>query len=253
MHGEKCMGADYEMFGNIFRKDGFVHIERFLEPRQSDEMEANLARFTRDVVPSLSKSDAMYQSYGEPETLKQITRLEIDPFFASLLSGSRVQTLAETLLQQRVIPQSIQFFNKPPRIGTATPPHQDGYYFCLVPNEALTVWIALDDIDRENGALHYWKGSHKRGVLQHSASHVLGFSQGLTEQTDLGEETICSVKRGDCLIHHSLMVHAAGPNPSQRSRRAVGLTYYSECARIDAAAQSRYQESVLSQQRGQSV
>lgn len=240
------MKTDYGMLENIFLRDGFVHIERFLEPGEVDEIEANLARFMRDVIPTSSEK-AMYQTDGKPETLKQISNLEIDPFFDRV--RSRIQTLAETLLQQKVIPQEIQFFNKPPRIGTATPPHQDGYYFCLVPNEALTVWIALDDIDDENGALHYWKGSQKWGVLDHSESHVLGFSQGLTEAptTDLGEETICRVKRGGCLVHHSLMVHAAGPNPSQRSRRAVGIVYYSEAARVDAASQRRYQESVLRQ------
>jgi phytanoyl-CoA hydroxylase len=154
------------------------------------------------------------------------------------------------LLGEEVAPQGVQFFNKPPHIGTMTPPHQDGFYFCLVPNEATTVWIALDDIDSENGALHYWKGSHTKGVLDHTASHVLGFSQGLASspKNNLEGETICHVDRGGCLIHHSLMVHAAGPNRSERPRRALGLVYYGRSAQLDAEAYRRYQESVAEQQ-----
>src|SRR5690348_13616274 len=190
---------------NDFRRDGFIRVEHLLDPRKVGEVEANLARFIREVVPTLPKNEAMFQDYEKPETLKQITRLEIDPFFAGILATSQVRELAETLLEENVIPQSIQFFTKPPFIGTATPPHQDGYYFCLIPNEALTAWIALDDTNEENGVLHYWKGSHKKGVLPHGASQVLGFSQGLNVASlkDLGTETICSAKRGDCLIHHS--------------------------------------------------
>lgn len=231
-----------------FRENGFVQIDRFLNPRETDEMESNLARFIGDIVPRLSGEEAMYQVPGQPETLKQINCLGIDPFFSALLFGDKIKSLAECLLEQRVIPQSISFFNKPPGTGTATPSHQDGYYFCLVPNEALTVWIALDDINDENGTMHYWKGSHKRGVLAHTESRVLGFSQGLANAPpDVGEETVCDVKRGGCLIHHSLMIHAAGSNTSQRSRRAVGLVYYGESARVDTDAQKRYQESVARQ------
>jgi phytanoyl-CoA hydroxylase len=243
------MTKDREALREIFQRDGFVQIDGFLDPGEADEVEHNVARFIRDNVPTLSKNAAIYQVYGQPETLKQVTCLEIDAFFSGLLFSTKIQGTAEALLGERVVPQSIQFFNKPPRTGMATPPHQDGYYFCLVPNEAITVWIALDDINSENGALHYWKGSHKKGVLDHTASYVLGFSQGLANSPEKGleGETVCHVKRGGCLIHHSLMVHAACPNTSERSRRALGLVYYGESARLDAEAYRRYQESVMEQ------
>lgn len=50
---------------------------------------------------------------------------------------------------------------KPPRIGKGTPPHQDGYYFMLEPNEAVTMWMALEDVNEENGCVRYVKESHK--------------------------------------------------------------------------------------------
>jgi phytanoyl-CoA hydroxylase len=244
------MTKDYEALRVIFRRDGFVQIDAFLTPGETDEIESNLTRFVRDVVPTLSKNVAMCQIHGQPETLKQVTNLENDAFFSQLLSSTQIQGIAEALLGEKVAPQGVQFFNKPPHIGTATPPHQDGYYFCLVPNEAITVWIALDAIDSENGALVYWKGSHKKGVLDHNASYVLGFSQGLVNspQKGLEGETVCHVSRGGCLIHHSLMVHAAGPNTSARARRALGLVYYGESAQLDTDAYRRYQESVAEQQ-----
>ncbi|MCI0719655.1 MAG: phytanoyl-CoA dioxygenase family protein, partial [Acidobacteria bacterium] len=196
---------NYNSLEKVFEQDGFIYIKEFMSSQEMDELEMHVLRFIQDIVPTLSNKEAMYEDYKIQETLKQIGNLEVyEPFFADLLSRPKFVGLAEVLLQDAVIPQFAQYFSKPPGIGKPTPPHQDGYYFCLVPNEALTVWIPLDDMDEENGALHYVKGSHKHGVLPHAASHVLGFSQGIKEgrKTELGEEVTCQVQRGDCLIHH---------------------------------------------------
>jgi len=236
----------------VFDRDGFVLIEGLLSEQEANEVEANTRRFIDVVIPNLTKAEAMYEDYAKPETLKQTGDMnQRDPYFAGLLSSPNILGLAQALLEDEVIPKNVQFFSKPPGIGKATPPHQDGYYFCLQPNEALTVWIALDDIDDENGALHYVKGSHKNGVLPHSASHVLGFSQGLTEGrvTDIGEEVTCRVRRGDCLVHHSLTIHSAGANHSKRLRRAIGMVYFASRAKVDPEAMHRYQVSLEAQRR----
>jgi len=57
------------------------------------------------------------------------------PYFDHLLIRFKNHGTRQALLEGKLIPQSIQLFNKPPRKGTATPPHQDGFYYCLVPNE----------------------------------------------------------------------------------------------------------------------
>jgi phytanoyl-CoA hydroxylase len=245
------MEIDVQALTKTFSRNGYVHMKGFFSSPEVEEFEANLARFIRDVAPTLLKSEAMYQDYSNPETLKMITCLERDPFFLALFTGQTMKGLAEALLEDKAIPIAMHLFNKPAHIGAATPPHQDGYYYCLVPNEALTVWIPLDDVSAENGALHYWKGSHKKGLLPHGASNVLGFSQGAKDGIGggVGSETVLEVKRGDCLIHHSLMLHSAGPNTSERMRRALGLTYYAERAKVDEHAIQRYKESVAEQQK----
>jgi phytanoyl-CoA hydroxylase len=246
---------DHQALQTSFERDGFVHVQQFLSPAEMDQLEANLARFIRDLVPTLPKAEAMFEDYSKPESLKQISVLAVDPFFAQMLASPKIVSLAESLLQDKVVPQNIEYFGKPPRSGRPTPPHQDGYYFCLAPNEALTVWIALDDVDEENGALHYVKRSHMLGVLPHGPSHILGFSQGLVGggSNESGEEVTCRAKRGDCLIHHSLMIHSAGANTSPRQRRAIGVVYYAQRAKVDEQAHRRYQEMLLSNRQEKGV
>ena len=41
--------------------------------------------------------------------------------------------------------------------------------------------MALEDVDDENGCIHYVKGSHKHEYRPHGRSEILGFSQGVTD------------------------------------------------------------------------
>ena len=80
-----------------------------------------------------------------------------------------------------VVPQGAEYFNKPAKIGKPTPAHQDGYYFKLKPNHAVTLWLALESVDAENGCVRYVQGSHRHGLRAHGRSGVLGFSQGMLD------------------------------------------------------------------------
>lgn len=242
---------ELEILQEDFARDGFLHIKGFMASDEMDEMDESINRFIRDVAPGLPKSIAMYVDSADVASLKQIECLEMhDPYFANLSKNSKITGLAKTLLQDDVVSRGVHYFSKPPGLSKPTPPHQDGYYFCITPNEAATIWIALDDMDEGNGAITYVAESHKKGVLSHDASYVLGFSQGLASDnpSEFGREVICRVKRGDCLVHHSLMIHSAGANTSNgRKRRAVSSVYYAKRARVDRELQRLYKESVQRQ------
>ena len=242
---------DAKTLRKAFERDGFVHLPGFMNAAEMDEIEQHVIRFLAEVVPKLSKADAMYEDYQRPESLKQVNMPTAGAdYFVELRHSEKMLGLAAMLLQEEVEPQSQELFIKPPGMGTPTPPHQDGFYFCIVPSQALTLWLALDDMDDENGTLHYVAASHKKGVLGHKASQVLGFSQGLTEDdlAEFGREVACQMRRGDLLVHHSLTIHRAEGNPSSRLRRALAMVYYAKRAKMDTAARSRYQASVQSQQ-----
>ena len=230
-----------------FKENGFVHIEGFMDDDEMAGIEYLVEEVIRDIVPTLEKKDAMYEDYDRPESLKQVTLPPgRSPKLSELQTGEKMVPLVDGLLEEKAVPKNLELFIKPPTIGTPTPPHQDGYYFCLVPNHALTGWLALDDMDEENGILLYVAGSHKAGVLPHGASNVLGFSQGVSPEDleEFEEPVSCPVRRGDILVHHSLTVHSADGNPSSRLRRALGLVYYGESAKVDPQLQQNYRDSL---------
>jgi phytanoyl-CoA hydroxylase len=119
----------------------------------------------------------------------------------------------------------------------------------LEPNEAITLWLALDDIDEENGCIRYVRGTHREGMRPHQRSDVVGFSQGLPDYSDedMGREEPIRARPGDLFAHHSMTVHRADANPSPRRRAALGFVYFAESAREDAERAERYRQELYAQ------
>jgi phytanoyl-CoA hydroxylase len=241
--------SDWTTHAKQFRQDGFVKVEGFLSPDELTTVRAEVERYKRDVVPTLASFRALYEKGDDAVDLKMLTDMDkADSFFADLIHGEKAKSLASALLGDEAIVRGVEYFDKPPKIGTPTPAHQDGFYFCLDPNEAVTMWIALDAADEGNACLHYVRGSHLRGLIDHAGSGVVGFSQGMTEKKWSAEDDVAACAlAGDCLAHHSLTVHFTHANGSDRHRRSLGLVYHAARTKPDEAALARYEASVNAQ------
>jgi len=230
-----------------FFAEGYVVIRGFLSGGQLSMLREQLDRYIRVVVPGSAAGDAFYEDRSRPETLKQLHRIEQDAFFAGYLGHSLWRHTAESLLGEEVrSPQGAEWFNKPPSTTHATPPHQDNFYFCLSPPQVLTMWLALDDVDEENGCLRYIPGSHLRGIRPHSRTSTLGFSQGIAdyEEADYQQEVPVPAEPGDVLIHHGNTIHRADANRSLvRHRRSFGMVFQGQSSVRDEDAFERYLQS----------
>jgi phytanoyl-CoA hydroxylase len=123
-----------------------------------------------------------------------------------------------------------QIFMKPPRFGSAKPYHQDNFYFkCSPADHVLTAWIAMDDVDEENGCLRYIEGSHKEEVLPHEAPDPDEPFNLVppTELIDLSREALAVVKKGGVVFHHVKTLHTSHRNESDRWRRAYASHWVS--------------------------
>ena len=234
-----------------FDNDGYVYVPEFLKGEALQELLSNIDRFIESIVPKMPRGTVYYEDLTRPETLKQIQRLhKHDPYFEKMYYGSCFEKLAEVLLGGPVSTEAdnFQFFNKPPKEGLPTPPHQDGFYFKLNPCEAVTMWMALEEVDEENGCVRYVQGSHLRGMRPHGRSGTLGFSQGITDygtDEDKANEIAFHAQAGDLLVHHAMMIHLAGANTSTtRTRKAIGTIYYSQRAKVDHEAKAAHQRKM---------
>ena len=101
--------------------------------------------------------------------------------------------------------------------------HQD-YEFMGGDPECFTVWIPLHDVPLDAGPLKIMEGSHSYGIQTHEREnlHVPEIPDG----TAMGDGWVGGhVNAGDVLIFHSLTVHAAGPNLSDRLRLSLDCRF----------------------------
>lgn len=233
----------YEAEKQRYDQQGFVIVRQLLGDAEFAELRANLDRYVRDVVPVLPDSDAFYQDRTRPETLKQLQRMGCDPFFLEYARHPKWKALAEALIGEPATCDQPEWFNKPPGTNHVTPPHQDNYYFCLAPPHVLTIWMALDPVDAENGCLRYVAGSHLRGYRTHAKSKILGFSQGIVDYTpdDFTREVAVPLQPGDLVAHHGMTIHRADANLSlTRHRRSFAMVFKGVSCQRDEAAFARY-------------
>jgi phytanoyl-CoA hydroxylase len=114
-----------------------------------------------------------------------------------------------------------QFLGKPPRIGAATPWHQDeGYWGRNLLDRGITCWIPLIDVTTTNGCMHFIDRGHRDGILTHRSMDDVQ-SDLLVCEPDTSRSIACPIRRGSVTFHHSKMPHMTTPNISDGWRKAV--------------------------------
>lgn len=234
---------------NSYDADGFVIIRSLYSSAEVDELNAQVERYIREVVPTLPKDAAFYDDYSRPETLRKMQSLDKrDAWFHRFMNEGKHVPLLEHLLRDTFSPQGLEWFTKLPYDRAATPAHQDGFYWCRKPNIACGLWIALEPVDRTNACLWYARGSHLQGIMPHAASGVLGFSQGLVGFDPKAVDAVpIELAPGDAVAHHSATIHWTGPNETPRTRRAISTFCFGGSTVLDEDAHARYMASLKSQ------
>ncbi|MAE08617.1 MAG: phytanoyl-CoA dioxygenase family protein [SAR324 cluster bacterium] len=237
-----------ERKNSTFKDNGFFVSSKYLNKKHTNKIISNVDRFISDIVPKMPNTKVYYDEIKNKDSLKQIQMMfAYDKYFYDLIYDSSIFQIAEKLLEEKPTPINLQYFNKAPLWSKPTPPHQDGYYFKINPIKAITLWLALDDVDETNGCISYYPKSHLHGLRNHVRSGVLGFSQCLPNDDNLLNECneirmTCSA--GSLLAHDALLIHSADKNLSHRPRRSLGFIYYGSSVEINKNKASEYQKSL---------
>lgn len=217
-----------ESMKSEFDRQGYVVIRQFLDADRIEDLRNQIVRYLDNVVPRIPQRDVYREIAGDDRSIKQLIRMnQYDDYFAELLGSDPFVSVAELLLGGSVIGKNIQWFNKPAGLSRATPPHQDGFYLMLEPNEAVTMWLALDQVGEDNGCMRYVAGSHNQSLRRHERTDTLGFSQAIPDYRteDQLKEVAVTAMPGDLLVHHSLTIHRCDENRSEKSDgRLVSFT-----------------------------
>lgn len=145
-----------------------------------------------------------------------------------ILTNQRIIDCVADLLGEDVVAWGSHFFCKMPGDGRAVAWHQDASYWPLTPSHAVTVWLAIDDADLDNGCMKFIGGSHHSGHLTYRKSspeehNVL--DQTVPNAESYGEIVLDDLKAGQASIHNDLLLHGSDANMSTRRRCGLTLRY----------------------------
>lgn len=148
--------------------------------------------------------------------------------FLAFARSPEILDLVESVIGPDIVFWTAALFSKPGGDGRPVPWHQDGIYWPLKPMSTVTVWVALDDADVENGCMRIIPGSHRQGFLTHHKSDADGLVLNTTiVEAELSPEKARCVelKAGQVSLHDAYLVHGSEPNVSARRRAGLTLRY----------------------------
>jgi ectoine hydroxylase-related dioxygenase (phytanoyl-CoA dioxygenase family) len=121
------------------------------------------------------------------------------------------------------------FVKEPGSPEQRTPWHQDLPYWPIRGRQVLSVWVTVDPVSRETGALRYVRGSHEWAHVYRPYSFgkvtvpLKGLEGELMPDIDADPDGFDVVswelEPGDCLVHHGMTVHGSPGNASAGVRR----------------------------------
>jgi len=147
-----------------------------------------------------------------------------------ILREPRIVACVKDLLGPDVIGWGSHFFCKLPRDKKSVAWHQDASYWPLSVSKTVTVWLAIDDADTENGCMRFVPRSHLYGQLEYRSSgneeeNVL--NQTVENPERFGDPVNAVLKAGEISMHSDLLLHGSEANNSSRRRCGLTLRYCS--------------------------
>ena len=156
--------------------------------------------------------------------------------FFAIATSPFILDRVEQIIGSDIVLWASALFCKPAATGLEVPWHQDGQYWPIRPRANVTVWIAIDDVDKENACLRVIPGSHRMGEFEHDTSDRddLVLNNVLNDsRIDLETAVDLELKAGQFSLHDVDLVHGSQKNISGRRRAGYALRYMPATSQYD--------------------
>ncbi|MET0665475.1 MAG: phytanoyl-CoA dioxygenase family protein [Acidimicrobiales bacterium] len=205
-----------------YDEQGFFVFEDALDTDTLGQVLAEIDPIEAEVEAALVESTEdgrlfIYRAGEITFTTHLVTRSAV---LRDLVTAPPLRDLAADLLGPAVRLYWDQAVYKKPGTDSPFPWHQDNGYTFVRPQQYLTCWIALTDVDEDNGCPWVVPGLHRQGTLAHHPSdlgHVC-----LDEAPDAVPVT---ARAGSVVVFSSLTPHSTGPNRTDAVRKAYIVQY----------------------------
>jgi len=207
-----------------YERDGYYFPVRVLSPEEAGRCRDRLEQVERDL--------------GGP--LRGVYRIKPHLLFtwlAELVRHPALLDAVEDVLGPDILCWNTSFFTKEARSPGFVSWHQDATYWGLSEPDVVTAWVAFTDSTPVNGNMRVIPASHRAPLTHADTFHPdnpLSRGQEITVEVDEAQAVDITLRAGEMSLHHVLLVHGSGANPTEDRRIGFAIRYIPTCVRQTA-------------------
>jgi phytanoyl-CoA hydroxylase len=249
-----------------FQENGFIILRDFVHPSVCEAILEVANRHLQDRVEPLEteagyagqskeerKDEVDYSShtFQQEETIRRLRQVyQRDPHFRIWMENEEIRPILKQLLNDEVVivqAHHNSIMTKMPHCSTQTRWHQDRRYWHYSDNNLISVWLALDSEYNDNGVLEFIPGSHKMTFRQEQFDEKEYFSEDVPLNKELiATKVSTTLGRGDVVIFHSLLLHRANKNITDKPKISFVYTVKGlQTKAIEGSRSASYPEILL--------
>lgn len=211
-----------------FEKSGYSILKGYVNKENVEKINKEVDRLIQEKKIKYKYRNKILFAYKKIDLLRKIASEE-----------TLTELLSSLLTDKAILFQSINFLK-----GSEQDTHSDSIHMTTFPlGGLLGVWIALEDIEFDNGPLHYYPGSHKLPYYlnkdyDNEGNFIFIGDKNYSEyEKMIGnkikefslEKRTFHAKAGDVLIWHANLFHGGEEHINkEKDRKSVVFHYYAE-------------------------
>jgi ectoine hydroxylase-related dioxygenase (phytanoyl-CoA dioxygenase family) len=208
-----------------FEQQGYVVVKRLITGDQVDELRRDYDKaLTGELhVPSWGDKHVEGKMVQLSNPSQHIPHWREHAYFKNALSIARQLMGEETELAYD------QIIYKPSHYPAETQWHQDAGYWKETrgSDKAVTCWLALSPVWKENGGMQFIPGSHLGDIQDHySVAHRSEINAALETKVDADKAVAVPLEPGDATFHHCRTLHFTGGNFTDTPRYGLVTHFF---------------------------
>ena len=212
-----------------WKEKGYMIFDKYFSEEQVESINKEIELLLSDKKSNINDFNKIMFANKQSEFIKAITL------------DKRINDILSFILGKEVVPfQTINFIT-----GSEQRTHSDSIHMTTYPlGYLIAIWIALEDINFEQGPLSYYPGSHTMDYVlnedyQKGSSalkigddkHYSAYEDKIADvakQSGISKQ-IFNAKKGDVLVWHANLLHGGEPivNPSS-TRKSMVVHYFAK-------------------------
>jgi len=227
-------------FATQFKQDGFIILKNVFYQEKLSQVRALQEELVKYADENLEDPFLPWSLKHRNDQGVLYDLYQRHPEFQEMASNQRILDCLETILGKNIFLYDNSLIYKPKGRRNGVPWHQDFISRIHEPLKVI-VWMALDNVSKENGTVQVIPGSHNYGHLPY---HVV---QGETHHDRVNMEFVerdrekiiyVNLEAGDVLLFNMLVLHGSDEVHSDQPRRVFRCSYQSMEEQIYTPRQS---------------